>query len=84
MAGEASADEVDGGEASGTDVFMLLHVWPVLCEDGAAERIDLHLPRDGAEAGPLEAKLESADAGKEGADPHGSVPPFGVARFGTM
>lgn len=40
----------------------------MLGEHGAAEGIDLDLPRDRPEAGALKAALEAADAGEERTD----------------
>jgi len=67
---EPSTDQIDRRQRGRAD---LAHVAipgdgrPVFREHGAAERIDLHLPR-AAEAGALEAQVKPADAGEQGAE----------------
>jgi hypothetical protein len=73
LAGEASADEIDGGEvlgSNGFDIFEPLGLWPVVCKNTAAERVRLDLPHCLADAGPLEPELEPADSGEQRANPH--------------
>jgi len=70
LAGEASADEVDGGEVVGagvSDVPEPLGVGEVLGKDGAAVGVLLDLPGD-AHPCSLEAEVEAADACEERAD----------------
>lgn len=77
LAGEASAKHIDGREvvsADGADVVEALGVGPVSGEDVTTEGGALDLPDDGAEPGPLEAKLEAADAGEKRADGEGQQP----------
>ncbi len=72
LAGEAAADEVDGVEVPGSDLSHVLEpggVGKVPGEDGSAVGVLLDLPVD-PHPGPLEAEVESADAGEEGADIH--------------
>ena len=66
LAGETSADDVDGSESfGGSDIVISPGVGPVLREDSAAERVSLNLPNGGAEARALEAKFEPTDATEE-------------------
>lgn len=70
LAGEASADEVDGGEVMGanlSDILESLGVGEVLSEDGSTVGIDLDLPSD-PHAGSLEAESKAADPFEEAAD----------------
>jgi hypothetical protein len=75
LAREPAADDIDGNSVSGqsvgcefSDIFVLPHVGPVLRQDAAAEGIDL-AKCDGFEAASaLQAKVEAADAGKQGKD----------------
>lgn len=53
-------------------VRVTLRVGPVHREHAATPGVKLDLPGDGAEPGPLQAKLKAADAGEERAD-HESV-----------
>jgi hypothetical protein len=72
LAGEAAADEVDGGEVVGADVSHVLEplgVGEVLGEDGAAVGVLLDLPGR-VHPCSLEAEVEAADACEEGADIH--------------
>lgn len=68
-AGKPSTDEVSGRESwEGSDVFIAGHSGPMSFEDGAAERVALHLVHHRTEAGHLEASFETAYAGEEAAD----------------
>jgi hypothetical protein len=65
LAREAAADEVDGGEVSGTsgfDIFKPLGQRPVVRENTATKRIALDLPNRLADAGPFKPELEPADS----------------------
>lgn len=73
LAGKAAADSVNWGEvvaADFADIVVPLDVGPVLGENAAAERIDLHLPGRGEQAGALKAEFEASDAGEQRAKPH--------------
>jgi hypothetical protein len=75
LAGVAAADEIgslNGAPVNGRDVAEVGDVRPVLGEHAAGVRVDLGLP-DNVHAGPLEAEVESADAGEEGADVHAAA-----------
>lgn len=80
LAGEASADEVDGGEVVCSDrshVFESLGVGEVLGEYGSAVGVELDLP-EGAHSGSLEAEVEAADPCEERADREGHVTAIGA------
>lgn len=81
LAREASDDDVVLRQVVSSDVADVLvaeRVWPPVLEDAAAERVRFDLSNDLASStvkgllcfakDPLEAKLESADAGEEGDD----------------
>lgn len=73
LAREPSTNHLHRFEVRGADaphVIVPHGVGPVHREHAAAPWVDLHLPPDGPEPGPFEAKLQSADAGEEGADRH--------------
>jgi hypothetical protein len=62
LAGESSADEVNGFEfRSGefSDVSITLYSWPVLCESSSAPVVNLDLPA-ALEAGPFETEVDAA------------------------
>jgi hypothetical protein len=69
---KSSTEQIDlrGATVDRSDIFVPSDVGPVLREHGAAERIDLALKDNATNPGALEATLETADAGEEGADPH--------------
>lgn len=70
---EPSTNHLHRFEVRGADaphVIVPRRVGPVHREHAAAPRIDLHLPPHGPEPSQLEAKLQAADAGEEGADRH--------------
>jgi hypothetical protein len=76
LAGEAAADEIDGVELTGADLAHVLEsdgVREVPGEDCPAVGVLLDLPGD-LHPRPLEAELESPDAGKEAANIH--APPL--------
>jgi hypothetical protein len=56
---------------------MSVYVGPVFREHGACPRVDFYLPAD-VVSGPLEAKVEAADAGEEATDRH-AAPRFSRA-----
>jgi hypothetical protein len=69
LAGEAAADEVDGGESvDGADVVISNSVRPVLCENVTTPRIPFHLPADPPARGVLQAEFQSADSREERPD----------------
>ena len=77
LAGESSADDVNpnsicsqafGGK--GSNVLVAGDAWPMLFEDGAAERLDF-TERDGSHSGSFEPEAESADAAEKVEDIHG-------------
>lgn len=69
LTGESSANNVNVRiPARLGDIAESLHVGPVFREHGAAKGIVLDLPGDGAEPGPLEAKLQAADPAEERAE----------------
>jgi hypothetical protein len=70
LAGVAAADEVDGFNVAPVDlrdVSEVRDVRPVLRQHPGRVRVDLGLPADG-HPGPLEAEVETADAGEQRAD----------------
>src|SRR5262245_13838930 len=73
LAGKASANNVncrEGGD--GADIGVASDMRPVPFENGATERIELHLP-DHAQPGALEPEVEAADAGEQTAHGQDSV-----------
>jgi hypothetical protein len=63
LAGEPSADEIDGLDGlplDGSDVFIAWHLRPMACEDLAAVGIGLALPDD-SHSGPFQAEVETTD-----------------------
>ncbi len=79
LAGEAAADEVNGSKGSCARESNIrdapIGIGPVPRKYAPAEVIRFHLPDHVADAGPFEAEFQAADAGEEGAHPHGA-PPF--------
>lgn len=77
-AGEPSAHDVNRRELrfpNRSDIGKPRGRWPAHREHPATERIDFYLPRDGAEPGPFQAKLEPPDSREERTDrcgPHRS------------
>jgi hypothetical protein len=71
LAGEASADEVDSlcDCVDVVDVFVQLHVGPVMSEDGATVGVDLALPSH-LHPRTLESEVESTDPTEEASDIH--------------
>jgi len=72
LAGETSTEDVDrlgldGGELA--DIGVARDVRPVAGEDTATEGIGFALPEH-AHTGPLQAEVEPADPGEQGADIH--------------
>jgi hypothetical protein len=72
LAGEATADDIHGnsicGElasSEGSHVVILGHLWPMLREDAATERIDLAEGDCLEAASALKPKAEAANAGKK-------------------
>jgi hypothetical protein len=66
-AGESTADDIDWLQVVCADLAHVVvpgHVRPVLRQHGTRPWIDLDLPAD-VVAGPLEAKVEAADAGEQ-------------------
>lgn len=62
---ESAADEINGSKLScpdGADVAIAFNLRPVSREHAPAERVNLDLPSNWAEAGPLQAEFEPADA----------------------
>lgn len=70
LAGVTGADQVDrfGHVRHGAHVAVVRHVGPPAGKGGGRVRVDLGLPDGAADAGPLQAKLEAADAGAQAAD----------------
>jgi hypothetical protein len=76
LAGESSADEIDGFEISSTnaaDIIEPLRLGPVLRENREAQLVLLDLPDRLANARHLQAQLEPADAAEERADLHAAM-----------
>lgn len=70
LAGKASAEDVDSGEVvrpDGADVVENGDRGPVAPEDGVAEGLSLN-KESCVHPGALEAEIEAADTGEEGAD----------------
>jgi hypothetical protein len=70
LAGEAPAQEVDGGEGcevEGPDIVVDLRLGPVAPQHLAAEGVALALPEGRSQTSPFEAQLQTADAAEEGA-----------------
>jgi hypothetical protein len=70
LAGEAAADEIDGGEFAGPDIFDSLMArggGELVGEDRSAEGVALDLPGD-AHSAALESEVKAADTGEERAD----------------
>jgi len=88
LTGETEAAEVDGGKRGSCSNIghAPIGVGPVPGEDGPAEGVDLHLPRDAVRDASLrersaEAELQAADPAEEGAeDDHGSEPSSAARR----
>ena len=78
LAGESTGEHIRAGDfrpVHFSDIAVDGDSWPMLSEDGAAERVALAEP-DGAEAsGPFEAEVDAADAGEERADGEHIQPP---------
>lgn len=73
LAGEAAADEVDGGELvadDGSDVGEPVDAGPPSSKDSCAEWVILYLPKD-AHAARLEPEVQAADASEEAAHREG-------------
>lgn len=69
LAGESPANNVNCGKVAGcSDIGIPRGIGPVAREHGAAVRVDLDLPDNGAEAGALEAEIHATDARKEAAN----------------
>ena len=68
LAGEAAADEVDGGESvDGADVVISNSVRPVLREHGPPELFLLDLPDTSTSRGVLNSEIEAPNTGEEAA-----------------
>ena len=73
LAWKASADDVDRSESCFSDMAHILKtscIRPMLRQYGPAEWIDFALPDDGSKPGPFEAKLKTANTGKQRTDRH--------------
>jgi hypothetical protein len=71
LTGESPADEVDGGELSGSDcsdIFEPLSMGPMFRQHGTTEPVVFYLPEHGAEACSFEAEFETADSREEAPD----------------
>tara|TARA_R110000751_G_scaffold81328_2_gene164049 strand:+ start:1682 stop:2065 length:384 start_codon:yes stop_codon:yes gene_type:complete len=76
LTGKAPREDLSSGEvvqADGADILEPRHIRPMLREDAPAERVRLHLVDDLAQAGALEAQLETANSRKQRSDPHRSA-----------
>jgi hypothetical protein len=74
LAGETSADEIDRLElfrVNRADVFIAFHLRPMLLQNAAAERVDLHLP-PALHAHKLQTQINAADASEQRAECHSS------------
>lgn len=79
LTGESATNHLHGSQVVRADVAhvrVTLRVGPVHREDAATPRVQLDLPRDRAEPGPLKAKLEASDPREERA--------HGTGRLGTV
>lgn len=79
LAWESTTNHLHGSQVVRADVAhvrVTLRVGPVHREDAATPRVQLDLPRDRAEPGPLKAKLEASDPREERA--------HGTGRLGTV
>ncbi len=84
LAGEPAADDINGNSVSGksvgceaSDIFVLPHLWPMLRQHLAAERINLAECNRLKSARPLKAEREAADAAEKVEHPkpaHRTIP----------